>query len=749
MPKKLNRYYYWMLPTLGLASLLTQFSYLNILFAVMIPLCLAIPALSRIPGTRRIHGYYQAMGLGIFVWPARLFYWDAVEFSKRVNFLALLICVLMLFRFLARSKRLRGWILAFHRLPLRRRLVSIYLISWVLLGAGAAIMTQKGIPLLGDEPHYLVLAQSIARDGDLNVANQYGERQYRQYLPEANMGIHGYFGWRDARFEARRFRPHLPPPSGKYIYSIHLPGLALTLAPLARIPMNPVWWVFMSRLWMALFGAGIPLMVYLFALRLMKNRFRAIQVAMIILFTPPIFFHSIHLYPESQVLLIILAALYLLLYGEKRRRRNILIAGFLLSLLFFWGVKYAVFTWGFVAGFAFVFLRKRDLNSTFRLILFPILGQLLLFAFLYHAYGNFSPMSVYMNYSQKQNFSNVVFNLIPHSLRLETLLDYFLDQRDGLLPYAPLFFFAFPGLILALRRWRKYVVHLLLALPAAFFVFNYAFLSHRGGQSPQARPLVPVIWILLVFVMVYLKEGRNEWMRRVAWRWLPLYGVGVTLFQISAPWTLYQPTTHNIPLRPGLLFQLWSPLGLRIDSLLPSFAKVPGNWSWWPNIFWIGFLLLLIALALIPMRRGLRAGRVTVALFLAALLTIAVILPRIPDYNPTLVAGPDMIPHRFMGASHSPRRVEHREFMLEPKSSYEFTLVTLKPVRQLKMFWRGGGSAPFTLKLFDRTAKTGNGVEWKLEDPEYRKRGMRHYYRLHMIPAEVPGSVGMFEIQPH
>lgn len=37
--------------------------------------------------------------------------------------------------------------------------------------------------LAGDEPHYLVLAQSLLSDNDLKVANNYARGDYRAYYP--------------------------------------------------------------------------------------------------------------------------------------------------------------------------------------------------------------------------------------------------------------------------------------------------------------------------------------------------------------------------------------------------------------------------------------------------------------------------------------------------------------------------------------------------------------------------------------
>ena len=740
-----RKFLWWIVPATGLAGLALNAQLVSWTALSAVVLGLVVTALWH--PRRNTPAAFQAASLGWLIWPARLTYWDAVEFSQRVSLVAWAMALALMLGVLIQSGALRRARLGFQRLPLRRRMVWLFAGAWLLLAAGAAGVTLGGIPMLGDEPHYLVIAQSIVQDGDVNVANQYAQRQYRRFLPRADMGIHGFFGWRDARFEARSFRTDLPPPEGQFIYSIHLPGVALALVPMVMLPLPPPWWYFLLRVWLALFGAGIVVMTYLFALRFSQRRRFALEAALVALFTPPLFFHAIHAYPEAQVLLFLMMALYLLLYG-RNRSRAVLTAGCLLGLLFFLGVKYVVFIWGFVAGFSVVFLRRRQAGSLWRLWLFPLMGQLLFLGYLFHAYGNFSPMSVYMNYTQKRHFTEVVFNGIPNQIRVDTLLDYFLDQRDGLLPYAPVFFLAFPGLWLALRKWRRYRGHLLLALPAAMFVFNYAFLTHRGGQCPQARPLIPVLWALMLFVWVYLREGPNQWLRR-AWRWLPVYAAGVTVFQLLYPWTLYQPTTHNVPIRAGLMFQILSPLGIHLDEWLPSFAKMPGNWSWWPNPAWLIILLGVGVAALRPWRIRKRISRIVAATAAGLALILGVILPRVPDSNPTLVTGQGMMLHRLMGAARHPRRVDQRVFNLKSGENYSFTLATALPAGALEVIWSGDGAPPFKLKSFDDDVTGGTAKGWRLRRPAFRRHRGRYFYRLHLIAKKVPNAAdGALEIRP-
>jgi hypothetical protein len=63
----------------------------------------------------------------------------------------------------------------------------------------------------GDEPHYLVMAQSLLSDGDLDLTDEFAGREYA-----------GFAGTR---------QPHTSPRAAGRIYSIHTPGLPALLLP--------------------------------------------------------------------------------------------------------------------------------------------------------------------------------------------------------------------------------------------------------------------------------------------------------------------------------------------------------------------------------------------------------------------------------------------------------------------------------------------------------------------------------------
>ncbi|MBX7186172.1 MAG: hypothetical protein K1Y01_13620 [Vicinamibacteria bacterium] len=65
----------------------------------------------------------------------------------------------------------------------------------------------------GDEPHYLLIAESLIRDGDIDLRNQFDERAF-------------------SKFTSADLDPHTAPRSPKgRLYAIHTPGLSALIAP--------------------------------------------------------------------------------------------------------------------------------------------------------------------------------------------------------------------------------------------------------------------------------------------------------------------------------------------------------------------------------------------------------------------------------------------------------------------------------------------------------------------------------------
>jgi hypothetical protein len=113
--------------------------------------------------------------------------------------------VLWLARPLGAGPRLARWLT-----PRRATLVAA-LVPALMFGAAWTVARSR-VPA-GDEPHYLVITQSLLRDHDLRIENNHREDQYLEYFDGA-------------------LRPDfMRRGTDGQIYSIHAPGVAVLVAP--------------------------------------------------------------------------------------------------------------------------------------------------------------------------------------------------------------------------------------------------------------------------------------------------------------------------------------------------------------------------------------------------------------------------------------------------------------------------------------------------------------------------------------
>jgi hypothetical protein len=64
----------------------------------------------------------------------------------------------------------------------RTQAVVVWLVTATAAGAGAARLTHTVLFPSGDEPHYLVIAQSLWRDGDFLIENNHERKDYAEYF---------------------------------------------------------------------------------------------------------------------------------------------------------------------------------------------------------------------------------------------------------------------------------------------------------------------------------------------------------------------------------------------------------------------------------------------------------------------------------------------------------------------------------------------------------------------------------------
>jgi hypothetical protein len=282
-------------------------------------------------------------------------------------------------------------------------------------------------------------------------------------------------------------------------------------------------------------------------------------------------------------------------------KKNLLLCGLLLSsLIWFHALKYYFLQAPFFLYALWIIIKKHKpgWNLAYFLAL-PAVNFILYLGFQCSLFGSLNPMSISvqgaMDGQESLSFLKLLLTNIPFRYRLDTLAGFFLDQRDGLLLYAPIYFFAFLGLIEMSRRRRKDVWLLLfLTVP---YVLSWALLAQRTSYAPQARPFALVGWALAIFLGYFLVYNFKK-----VFYYLFNFSLAVSLLFVwllcQNPLALYQTTTVGQTERGGDLFYILSHLHFYLPNVLPSFLKIE-EWRWPPNFIWPVLLLMFMGVYLL------------------------------------------------------------------------------------------------------------------------------------------------------
>jgi len=514
------------------------------------------------------------------------------DLNKRLSLYFLLVIIFFFWIQVLLSKELEPksalkekLLTSFSALSHKQKSALLFLVALIIFSLGGFILQLRGANFSGDEPHYLLIAHSLLVDHDFDLANNYEQRDYQQYLGPGII-----------------IEPHTVPGarSGSRL-SFHSPGVSFLILPFywfGRL-LGSSALVFFPRLGLSLWGALFCWQIFLFFREKGWGERLALKLWAISALTSPIFFYSFHLYPE-----IIIACLSLVIFRwlnkfTDLKPRQLALSGLFLSFfLWFHSIKYIFIIIPFFIFALLKILKTSGWLKNLSLFFTPFLaGATGYFIFQKALYGSFNPTSVSwqgaMGSQESLAFLKFVLFSIPFRFRWETLAGYFLDQRDGLLPYAPVYFFAFVGLLTMLRQKNK-LAWLIIFLTWPYFLFS-AFLTQRTGYAPQARPLVASFWGFSIFLGYFLATNRKKSLSFLAGGAF-IYSLIITILLLFSPLNLYQETTAGTTDRAGGLFLLLSHLHFSLPEILPSFLKIEGSF-WWPNYIWLGLFFLFLGLS--------------------------------------------------------------------------------------------------------------------------------------------------------
>ncbi|UCE40986.1 MAG: hypothetical protein JSV17_16345 [Candidatus Aminicenantes bacterium] len=475
----------------------------------------------------------------------------------------------------------------FTRLTITKKLLILFLAAFLIYHLCALCHVSKGMSYSGDEPYYLMTTHSLYQDGDINLAQNYRDRDYSHFYPKELYPKVRLLAYARAGRKGR-----------DYLWPINQPGVSVLMLPYYWLSQkfHGLTLIYLLKISLSVWAVLLGLQIFLFAQEFWKNEKVSLLLWFFYSLSAPLLFYAFHLYPEVPIALF---SVYVFRKVRSKKRNSLsffhyCFFGFLIALFPWFGLKYNMIMWPllFVSVY-FLVKNHKAKGKILAFLAFPVISVALFAFYTKELYGTFYPMAIYegvLTPEKIQAFREVVMK-IPVMIRIDSFLDYFLDQRDGLLLYSPMYFFIFLGGVEAFRRSKKDLFALLfISLP---YLLNYAFLSHRQGHSPQGRVLTSISWIAAIFIGYFLVHNRKKLYSFLFWI-LSLTGLVFVIILLRNPHFLYQPTTHEFTFRGGELFLYLSNLHFYFPDLLPSFIKV-NNLRYLPNYIWLAAILVFIA----------------------------------------------------------------------------------------------------------------------------------------------------------
>lgn len=449
-----------------------------------------------------------------------------------------------------------GWEWRAPALPqLGRKTVFVASLAIYLL-AGSRSLQVVGVD--GDEPHYLVITQSLLLDHDLQIENNHQRGDYRLYS-----GV--------------PLRPdYLTRGLNEQIYSIHAPGLPALLMP--GYAAAGVWGAVAT---VALCGALAALA--LFELGGLIGGVRAGWVTWAgTCLTVPFVPHAWSIFPEVPAAAIVAWTMTWAAREGPASWRVWLWRGLCLATLPWLHTKFAVL----LAGLALLLALRtwRRLPDLLALAVPIAVSVALWLMFFRLIYGSFDPQVAYGGFAgQFVRLANV-----PRSV-----VGALFDSKFGLFVYAPVLLAA-PWGALQLgreRRWRVLAVASM-GLAVAYVASSARFHMWWGGSSAPARLLVPVVPLLAPGLAAAFAGVRSRLGRAHMWAAL-VAGLGVSALSVAqtAPRLLFSDP-HGVA-----RLAEWLGGGSPLAYVLPTFTEEQWLASLWMLVRWSAAALGAAALA--------------------------------------------------------------------------------------------------------------------------------------------------------
>lgn len=418
---------------------------------------------------------------------------------------------------------------------------SAAVLAGALTLAGSSLVAWSLAPRLpgGDEPHYLVITQSVLLDGDLRIQNNHDRRDYAAY---AGGTLSPDFIQRGRDGE---------------IYSIHAPGTSLLV-----LPAFAMFGYRGAQITVIVLSAVAGALVWLIGWAATSNRRAAWFAWAAVVGTAPFLVQSVTIFPDGPGLLVVAAAILLLAHLDRDATlvstRALVGVSILLAALPWLHTRFVVLAAGLGVLVVWTLLRAgadrwRRIGA---FLAVPAVSALGWFGFFVVIYGTANPSAPY------GTDTGIRFGYIPGGVA-----GLLFDGQFGLLTYGPVLAAACGAVAWRRSRGDRPMWPAALVALAYLLVAGTYFMWWAGVPATPARFAAAVLPVLAAPMAVAFSR-RSPAGRAILWLLL-----GVSL----ATSVVLLGADH------GAL--AWNTRGVRSDWL-DSLAGVVDLSRGWPSFFW-------------------------------------------------------------------------------------------------------------------------------------------------------------------
>ena len=431
----------------------------------------------------------------------------------------------------------------------------------------------------GDEPYYLLTTHSMVVDRDISIGENHKNRDYRHFYPgilpgRATVGADGV-----------RVIPAQGIGLSFFLVPFYYVGTRLfpeSLVPFLRLSI-----------------CAIASLCVFFLLKLAKHIDPSSNLGLHwilgISLASPFLFYSNLFYPEIFACFFMLLAMHELFQTEKHPLRAAIVLACIPALLIWFHPKYLVLGIGVLSIAAHRFFRlgsepndKIKKGIPYFYMVISLAGMLSFFLFLHREYGSWSPDIIYGGDRRDVGMLEILRQEGVKRLyiMIRMFFGFWIDQRFGIVPYAPIYLAAIPAFFWVLKKRKTEAYPALILFLIHGLILSWS--SPLGGFAPPSRHFVVIIPLLSIPTLLLIQNWDSN--QRILFRILKWIGLGIALLMLLR----YRMIFSNVTWRnPEELSPFWE--WLHLANWIPQVTRIQPNYvllaCWLSGIVLLCFLL--------------------------------------------------------------------------------------------------------------------------------------------------------------